>query len=164
MNKVKASEYIEQYGDFEITEELKKCIQHKPKSVWDLKEGDTYFCVDVYNQVCTCEWGDAGFENAQRSIGHITLTEEELEFKIESMKIYEELKRFAKEFADEEWENTSISKYYIYYDYVNDKIAISFDVRFKYFGLYFESEKKAKEAIAAVGEERVKKYYLGVGK
>lgn len=37
---MKASKYIEQFGDFEITEEIEKCI---PKSVWDLREGDTCY-------------------------------------------------------------------------------------------------------------------------
>lgn len=162
---MKASEYIQQHGDFEITEELEKCIPHKPKTVWDLRAGDKCYCVDAHGKVFLSEWIDEDrFGKCKRSLGLVTLTKEELEFKIESMKVYEELKRFAKEFTDEEWMDGTISKWSIYYDFYNKQIEFDMDFTWKYNYLHFESEKKAKEAIAAVGEERVKKYYLGVGK
>ena len=162
---MKASEYIKQHGDFEITEDIEKCIPHKPKTVWDLREGDRIYFADAFNNIVGSEWEDNNrFYNLKREIGLVTLTREELDFKLESMKVYEELERFAKDFTDEEWKDNEIEKYFIYYNYALNKIEISFNFRIKCFELNFESEEKAEEAIAAVGEERVKKYYLGVGK
>ena len=161
---MKASEYIKQHGDFEITEAIEKCIPHKPKSVWDLEEGDDCYWLDGCNNITKYNWDNDLFCREQRKIGLITLTAEELEFKIEKMKVYEELKRFAKDFTDEEWKDNEIEKYFIYYDYALNKIEISFNFRIKCFELYFESKENAQKAITAVGEERVKKYYLGVGK
>lgn len=162
---MKASEYIKQNGDFEITEDIEKCIPHKPKSVWDLREGDRIYFADAFNNIVGSEWEDDNrFYNLKREIGLVTLTREELDFKLESMKVYEELKRFAKDFTDEEWKDNEIEEYFIYYDYALNKIEISFNFRIKCFELYFESKENAQEAIEAVGEERVKKYYLGVEK
>lgn len=162
---MKASEYIKQHGDFEITEQIEKCIPHKPKTVWDLKEGDRIYFADAFNNIVGSEWEDNNrFYNLKREIGLVTLTREGLDFKLESMKVYEELKRFAKEFTDEEWKNRNIYKHSFYYDYDEEKILLSAHTVWKRNYLYFESEDKAREAITAVGEERVKKYYLGVGK
>ena len=113
------------------------------------------------------EWCDSPANECTRSIGLITLTEEELKFKIENMKVYEELKRFAKEFTDEEWHKYSIYKYYLYVNYVfsgEKTICIGESYLHKNSGLYFESKEKVREAIESIGEERIKKYYLGVGK
>lgn len=162
---MKASEYIKQHGDFEITEAIEKCIPHKPKTVWDLREGDRIYFADAFNNIVGSEWEDNNrFYNLKREIGLVTLTREELDFKLESMKVYEELKRFSKDFTDEEWKDNEIEKYFIYYDYALNRIGISINLRIKCFELYFESKENAQEAITAVGEERVKKYYLGVEK
>lgn len=134
----------------------------KPKTVWNLKNGDICYGINIFNEAVDFEWCDSPANECTRSIGLITLTEEELKFKIESMKVYEELKRFAKEFTDEEWKDPSIKKYYMYYRFNNHDLAFGVACNFKDSNLYFESGDKLKEAIVAVGEEMVKKYYLGV--
>lgn len=162
---MKASEYIKQHGDFEITEDIKKCIPHKPKTVWDLREGDRFYFVDSFNNTLGEEWQDNNeYFELKRKIGFVALTREELDFKLESMKVYEELKRFAKDFTDDEWENQKVKKWFIHYDYMCKELIIDYYYSLKYARLYFGSKEKAEEAIAFVGEERVKKYYFGVGK
>lgn len=161
---MKASKYIEQFGDFEITEEIEKYIPHKPKTVWDLQENDICYGLDIFSEeVCDFKWCDSPANEYIRNIGLITLTAEELEFKIERMRVYEQLKRFSKSFTDTEWKYGK-EKYSICYDFSHECIYVSFNTDFKGDELYFESEGKVREAIAFVGEERVKKYYLGVGK
>lgn len=164
---MKASEYIKKHGDFEITEDIEKCIPHKPKTVWDLKKGDTCYYADIYNKAKESKWNNDNSFKSMRSIGIVTLTAEELEFKIESMKVYEELKRFAKDFTYEEWYDQSIHKYYLYADYDSSgyiNLCVEENYLRKNIGLYFESKEKVREAVKTVGKERVKKYYLGVGK
>lgn len=161
---MKASEYIKQHGDFEITEQIEKHISQNTKNVWDLKNGDICFYSNAYNEIKYVEWVDCDYFESVRSIGLITVTREALEFKLESMKVYEELKRYAKEFTDDEWEDEDKPKYEICINGVDHNIYISPSFSVKNANLYFESPEKAKEAIKSVGEERVKKYYLGVGK
>lgn len=160
--EMKLSEFIKKYGDCEITDKIKECIVKKPKTVWDLKIGDICYGINIFNEAVDFEWCDSPANECTRSIGLITLTEEELKFKIESMKVYEELKRFAKEFTDEEWENCNLPKHYIIFDYEDHAIKIGYLCYLKGNDIYFESEEKAREAIKWVGEDRVKKYYLGV--
>lgn len=159
---MKLSEFIKKYGDYEVTDKIKECIVKKPKSVWDLKNGDICYGINIFNEAVDFEWCDSPANECTRSIGLITLTEEELKFKIESMKVYEKLKRFAKDFTDEEWKDRNIYKHSFYYDYDQEKILLSAHTVWKRNYLYFESEEKIKEAISEVGEE-VKKYYFGVG-
>lgn len=163
---MKASKYIEQFGDFEITEEIEKCIP--PKTVWDLQENDICYGINMFSEeVGNFKWCDSPTNEYMRNIGLITLTAEELEFKIERMRVYEQLKRFAKCFTDTEWKygkEKYSKKYSICYDFSYECIYVSFNTDSKGDELYFESEGKARKAIEFVGEERVKKYYLGVGK
>lgn len=161
---MKLSEFIKKYGDCEVTDKIKECIVKKPKTVWNLKNGDICYGINIFNEAVDFEWCDSPANECMRSIGLITLTEEELEFKIESIKVYEELKRYAKDFTDEEYGDKEILKYYLYFDYDGKGIDIDYTLADKNANLYFESKEKAEEAITAVGKERVKKYYLGVGK
>lgn len=162
---MKLSEFIKKYGDCEVTDKIKECIVKKPKTVWNLKNGDICYGINIFNEAVDFEWCDSPANECTRSIGLITLTEEELKFKIESMKVYEELKRYAKDFTDEEWHKSSIYKYYLYANYASsgeEDVCIEGSYLHKNGGLYFESRGKAREAIEAVGEDRIKKYYLGV--
>lgn len=75
------------------------------------------------------------------------------------------MKKYAKEFSDEEWKDNKTQKYYIVYRYSGDyirSILTYLTYTSKDNVLYFESPEKAQEAIDAVGEDRIKKYYFGV--
>lgn len=161
---MKLSEYIEKYGDCEVTDEIDKCIVKKPKTVFDLKFGDRYFFLTASGIVQGGTWSNDGGDFNRRRIGNTFLTIEDVEFAKERLKVIAELKKYAKEFSDEEWEKTNLPKYYLYFDYNNYVISIGSRCFSRDKNIYFESKEKAQEAIEAVGEERVKKYYLGVGK
>lgn len=86
-------------------------------------------------------------------------TKEEAEFEKERIKVTRELEKYAREFKRGGF------NYYIYVDRVDrTETAINFSCRetIQWQGLCFESVKKAKEAIKAVGEDRILKYYFGV--
>lgn len=150
------------HGDCEVTDEINKCIVKAPKTVYDLKVGDRYYCLDAIGEALQSIWYDEKRDKNRLSIGNVFLTKENAEFAIERLKVIAELKKYAKEFSDEEWQNQSIVKHYIIFDYEDHVINIGYVCFTKVSDIYFESEEKAKEAIEAVGEERVKKYYLGV--
>lgn len=159
---MKLSEYIEKYGDCEVTDEIDKCIVKAPKTVYDLKVGDRYYCLDAIGEALQSIWYDEKRDKNRLSIGNVFLTKENAEFAIERLKVIAELKKYAKEFSDEEWQNQSIVKHYIRYDSQSCRVYVMVSFFVKGTELYFETKEKAKEAIEAVGEERVKKYYLGV--
>lgn len=159
---MKLSEYIEKYSDCEVTDEIDKCIVKAPKTVYDLKDGDKCFFLTGSGIVQGGIWRDDMISLSMLSIGNMFLTEEDAEFAIERLEVIAELKKYAKEFSDEEWLNQSIVKHYIIFDYEDHVINIGYVCFTKVSDIYFESEEKAQEAIKAVGEDRIKKYYLGV--
>ena len=159
---MKLSEYIEKYGDCEVTDEIDKCIVKVPKTVYDLDYGDSYFFLTALGTIMTGIWHNDDSDHDRLRFGNVFLTEEDAKFASERLKVITELKKYAKEFSDEEWLNQSIVKHYIIFDYEDHVINIGYVCFTKVSDIYFESEEKAQEAIKWVGEDRVKKYYLGV--
>lgn len=160
---MKLNELIEKYGDYEVKEGFMDLLEKpKPKTVWDLKNGDVYYFLTAYGYVMKTVWVDTDADNEKLSIGNAFLTEEDAEFARERLKVIAELKKYAKEFSDGEWKDNKTQKYYIVYLYSGDYIRSILTYTSKDNVLYFESPEKAQEAIAAVGEERIKKYYFGV--
>lgn len=159
---MKLSEYIEKYGDCEVTDEIDKCIVKMPKTVYDLKDGDRYFFLTALGTIMTGIWHNDDIDHNRLRFGNVFLTEEDARFASKRLKVIAELKKYAKEFSDEEWMNQSIEKHYIIFDYENHVIEIGYVCYLKGNDIHFESEEKAREAIKWVGEDRVKKYYLGV--
>lgn len=160
---MKLSEYIKKYGDCEVTDEIDKCIVKTPKTVYDLKYGDEYFFF-TESGIRRSVWHDEMTCYARLGIGNVFLTEKDAEFAYERLMVIAELKKYAKEFSDEEWKKSNLSKYSIRYDCQDFRVCASCCFLSKGAEIYFESIQKAQEAIKAVGEDRVKKYYLGVGK
>lgn len=159
---MKLSEYIKKYGDCEVTGEIDKCIVKMPKTVYDLNYGDSYLFLTALGTIMTGIWHNDGIDFNRQRIGNMFLTEEDAEFAIERLKVIAELKKYAKEFSDEEWMNKDLPKYHIGLEYICRNLSCYRTLRCRGFDLYFESKEKAREAIEAVGEDRVKKYYLGV--
>lgn len=160
---MKLSELMEEYGDYEVKEGFMDLLEKpKPKSVWDLKNGDVYYFLTAYGCVMKTVWVNTNTDNEKLSIGNAFLTEEDAEFAREHLKVIAELKRYAKEFSDEEWRNGNTAKYLFYRSFPGNRIYITSTYSAHYPCLYFESMEKAKQAFNAVGEERIKKYYFGV--
>lgn len=159
---MKLSEYIEKYGDCEVTDEIDKCIVKAPKTVYNLNYGDRYFSLSASGVIQRETWSNDGIDFNRERIGNAFLTVEDALFARERLKVIAELKKYAKEFSNEEWMNQNIGKHYIIFDFINRMITFDCSYCWKGNEIDFESEEKAREAIEAVGEDRVKKYYLGV--
>lgn len=159
---MKLNELMEKYGEYEVKEGFMELLEKPKPTVWDLEEGDTYYYIDVYGDISDGRIGNDSSEDEIFAIGNVFLTEEDAEFARERLKVIAELKKYAKEFSDEEWKDSKTKKYYIIYKYSGDYIKSILTYTSKDNVLYFESPEKAQEAIDAVGEERIKKYYFGV--
>ena len=160
---MKLNELMEEYGDYEVKEGFMDLLEKpKPKSVWDLKNGDVYYFLTSYGYVMKTVWVNTDTDNEKLSIGNAFLTEEDAEFARERLKVITELKKYAKEFSDGEWKNRDMMKYVFYRRFQDNRVYIACTYLVHYPCLYFESMEKAEQAFNAVGEERIKKYYLGV--
>lgn len=145
-----------------LVEKANKSVE----KVWKPEVGEEFYTLFGDGSIDELTW----FNNADRikryELGNCFKTEEEAEFALERQKVITELKRYALEQNEKEIDlyDHCVCKYYIQYDYVNNKLNI---VGTRYFksnisSMYFISDKIAQAAIEAICEERIKKYYFEV--
>lgn len=138
--------------------EIKKLLNppHEPKTVWDLEDGDKYCFVDECGDARHVTWHGGWIQIRIRKQGNMFLTKEEAEFEVKRRVVYAKVRKYARPFKNKE------RNFYPYYDCSNDMIGFHFDYSFKSPMDYFGSIEDIQKAIAEVGEEDFKKYYLGV--
>ena len=157
-------DFCEKYGDIEIIEEQEKQIKEflniKENKRWKPKNGDFYYCVLTHNMIEKYIYYGNSLDLIFLSNGNCFKTKEEAEFRLEQIKVYNELKNFADDNNDEiNWNNKSQEKFNISYDNTTKKILTGFVCWCKYVGeIYFSSRELAEQAIEKVGEDRIKKY------
>lgn len=95
------------------------------------------------------------------SMGNCFRTEEEAKFEIERLKVLQEMKRF-EEPKDYKW--NGINNHHYIYGVLNNTntIKVGYIWTCKSNDIYFKSEKDVKACVEAVGEDRIKKYYLRI--
>lgn len=161
-------ELLINYKDVELTEEQEKHIKDllgiKENKKWKPKEGERFYIILSNNEIISCSWTDCNLDKNFLVLNNCFKTKEEAEFRLEQIKVYNELKNFADENNEEiDWKDNDTFKHYIYYNYQQKFLGISFMMAAKYIGqIYFSSEKLAQQAIAKVGTDRIKKYLFGV--
>lgn len=141
----------------ELKEQVKVQEQAKNKTPigWVPERGEDYHFIDcdgdIVFQINNGVWDDTVAEHYK-----VFKTEIEAAVYAEKMKVIRELEKFAKEFVYGE-ENWAIA-----YNHAEGRIYYTLTKFMRSNLIYFESRKTAQEAVQAVGEERIKKYYLGV--
>ena len=157
------NEIAKEYGDYIVKDGFMDFLEKpKPKTVWDLEVGDKYFYIDSVGGFPNMTWNNDEYDVLRRNQGNVFLTLEEAQFEEMRRKVYTTVKRYAHEFSKEEWNDTKINKYYACYNYKDHSIIKGFNSHVSNSKLYFQSIKDIDRAIAAVGVEDFKKYYLGV--
>lgn len=139
-------------------------IPQKPKTVWDLKEKDEYYYIDIYGDVdiTTFGIGTCWVDKKMIEIGNAFLTEEEAKHEVERIKCEAVLLKYGTRDMMSIGDKYT-KKYYIQYDYDVKKIII-----FKHYSLgiqgsiNFKTEELAQKAIEEFGEDRLKKYLFNV--
>lgn len=139
-------------------------IPQKPKSVWDLKEGDKYYYIDMCGNVDRTTFGNGTYWADKKiiEVGNAFLTREEAEFEVERRKCEAILVKYGTRNLMSLGDNYT-KKYYIQYDYNVNKIMI-----FKHYSsgmqgvINFKTQELAQKAIDEVTEERLKKYVFNV--
>lgn len=150
----KPFEFIEKGERYEIEKLLNP--PHEPKTVWDLKNGDAFWWVSTRGIAYTNSWDSSYLEAEYRSQGNAFLTKEEAEFEAKRREVVTKVRKYARPFksGNENWCPYWTCNY--------KEINFSSDISVKSPIDYFESKESIQKAIAEVGEEDFKKYYLGV--
>ncbi|MBR6271373.1 MAG: hypothetical protein IKR26_04395 [Lachnospiraceae bacterium] len=155
----------------QISKEIKECEErlaklreemNKPEyggRRWKPKAGDTYCCLPSDGNVAELHF-DSEYDLDVYAHGNCFKTEEEARFEAERRKVIAELSDFAE--GDEAVWDGNTGHWKIYYSFSEKKICYGRYFVMKEAVLYFPSAEAAKAAVEAVGEDRVKKYYLGI--
>ena len=155
----------------EIKKEIAEC-EEKLKSLreeldrpeyggrrWKPEEGEQYYSLSPICNVDRLVFNHV-YDLKAYVFGNCFKTEKEARFELERRKVIAELSDYAED-DDAVWDGRQ-GHYQIYYNYALNHIECSLCVIYKWVGLHFPSQEAAYAAVEAVGEERVKKYYLGV--
>ena len=140
--------------------ELKESIKKEDYRPWKPEVGDTYYFIASQGDAYLHNWDDDYGDKGAYAIGNVFRTDEDAKFALEKLKVIHELKQFA-EPKERAW-NGKNEHVFIEWDFTLDKIDIYHNRTVKRNLIYFESIDMAEKAIAAVGKERIKKYYLEV--
>ena len=144
---------------------LERCkiekIPQKPKTVWDLKEGDEYYYIDYYGEIKSVFNECCDEDLSIIEIGNAFLTEEEAKHEVERRKCEAILLKYGT--RDIRSLDDDTNKYYIVFDNSVDKIIFPYRNYMQSQGtIHFESKELARKAIDEVTEERLKKYVFNV--
>lgn len=133
------------------------------KKRWKPKNGEVYWHINTFGQVFTDTWRECDFDEKAYKLGNCYRTKEECEFAIECKLVEQELKDYADEHNEHEivWDGNT-ANCTLYYDHIKKEIRIVSYISVQYGVVYFTSREIAEDAIKAIGEERLKKYYLKV--
>jgi hypothetical protein len=156
-------ESILKMAEAEVLSELEQKTR-----VWKPTEGDHYFYYDSICSVNSSVWSGCWIDQARFNCGDCYRTEEEAFFAAERRKVIAELRRFAEEHNDPiDWENIKQEKVglFLYHDpsYPEEYGRVQTESWYasQFPGVYFSDKETAKNAILAIGEDRLIKYYFG---
>ena len=121
---------------------------------WKPQHRDKYYYFNSFGEVNSDHWSDHRVDKGRFAIGNCYETEEAAQFAAEKRKVIAELKQFT-----DDQHNGGCEYYYLVCG--SDKGNIRIHHGDMYTGeLHFATEELAKQAIATVGADRIKKYYL----
>lgn len=167
---MKLKELLKNVEDVELTEEQEKQIKDfleiKNSKKWRPKKDESYFYVASSGAIIDVIYAQPEYSDYQFHVltNNCFKTKEEAEFRLEQIKIYNEIKDFANENNNKiDWHNSSQDKWHIYLNYTTLNLnASEWNTTRSQGAIYFTSEKLAKQAIEKVGEDRIKRYLFGV--
>lgn len=134
---------------------------------WKPDDGECYFYINDYGEVRENHWINNAIDKMRFRIGNVFESSKEAKFQVERLKVVAELKEYSRDFRFAKARDfvkftNDGNNWGIFWNYVSDEIAYVWGIIHQYPMLYFPSKEVAKQAIEAIGEERVKKYYLEV--
>jgi len=128
----------------------------KANKKWKPRKVDKYWFVDEAGNVGKLKWFNDDIEKRWYKSGSCFRTEEEAE----EYKEYKETEHMLRELADDEqeWDGENIH-YELYYDTEIKKPSVGGNSFVMGNSFYFASNKSARAALKAIGEERLIKYF-----
>ena len=160
-------DFLLKYKNVELTEEQEKHIREYlgiNNKKWKPKKGYRYYYINDTGHADFSIYYNNDMDNYRVLTNNCFKTIEEAMFRLEQIKVYNELKNFADENNEEiDWGKSTKGKFYLYYVHEDKKINVSSTCYWQGVGqIYFSSSVLAYRVIEKVGVDRIKKYLFGV--
>jgi hypothetical protein len=155
---MKLSDLANKYGDYEISEENFVKYFQKPKSVWDLREGDEYFLISESGDVSFSTIFNQYYYNEKLKIGNTFLTKEEAEKDLLRRKVETALL----ECGGRRWFDVHNYNYHIGLDDCEEHLKAYILLTPTQGIIYFDSIEQAEKAISIIGEQKIKEILFEV--
>lgn len=147
----------------EEREQFKKLLEkgNKESRVWEPEDREIYYYIDGYSCATKDNWEGLEVDIDRFDIGNAFKTKEEAKIALERARVKAELERYALEHNDQDYSGNDY--YYIIMNTgVKDTSVLEYWKAKVEGATHFTSEKIAKDAIEAVGKERILKYLFDV--
>lgn len=157
---IKLNEIQAKYGEYLVDEKKLKelLVKPKPKTVWDLKDGDEYLAIDTISNINYVTWNGDEWDLRARENGNSFLTYDEAEFELERRKCEAIMLKYGRRTF-----KINMSNFCICYNQLHENFQLDNHPYYQDQGhIYFDSDKLAQKAIDEIGEERLKKYVFRV--
>ena len=139
-------------------------IPQKPKTVWDLKEEEDYYYIDMCGDVDITAFRNGTYLTDEKiiKIGNAFLTKEEAKHEVERRKCEAILLKYGtRDMMSISDDDTN--KYFICYNNYVHGIAVNNNQFVQNQGtIYFKTKELAQKAIEECGKDRLKKYVFNV--
>lgn len=143
---------------------LEKSNERKSKKRWRGKTDESYYCIWCDGQIDSIKEMYHPFDERTYKNGNYFKTEEEAKFELNKRLVYQELKDYALEHNEGEidWTDDCL-KWYISYNGKTGFLEYNYWLnRYDIGQIYFSSKAIARNAVNAIGEQRIKKYLFGI--
>lgn len=144
--------------EVEISEEGYKKLQLSETGYERVPESDIYFYANSRGYVETASEDCYDIDNEYYESANYYSSATVAKNNARADKLMRRLRRFAVEHRECEvsFDDINIEKYYMYYDYSDDELGVSFVLRARNFGaIYFDSEETARAAIDEFHDELI---------
>lgn len=139
-----------------------KELEIKKKGFWKPETGEYYFFINDNSNFESVRWRDRAIDQNRFNLGNCFKDLDEADKHTKYLKIKQELREWASKCENKvDWENPNQNKYGVFYDGLSDEIKVTRSVWSRDDNIYFADEEILKQAIEAIGEERLKKEYCG---
>ena len=147
---MKLSEFIEKYGNCEVSDELMEML--KPKGDWKPKNGEEYCLITTVLGICYDNYSNTECDNNRLSKRNVYRTEEEAQFALD-------MYHFCKERSFEpDWGDGNQKKYFLSLE--GNKVVTDYLFSYRHFlPFYYPTSKAVKEIIDKYSFDELAKYY-----
>lgn len=145
---------------------IKKANQNNKKR-WRGEKNDVYYSITGDGRIVDNRESESNCDNVVYQFGNYFKTKEEAEFELNKRLVYQELKDYALEHNEMgfDWKNSEQEKCVISYDNQIKCLVYRYRCALSDIGqIYFSSCEIAREAVEAIGEDRIKKYLCNINK